>query len=438
MFQNAIERVAGFIIQLNEPLVSRVKNWIRRGVYTWGIEQTDPALDPPTYPIKVAFLVYYPSMWPSLQTIYEKMRDDDQFAPTIVTLPTLAHGVLDLPSNEANFKYFSQIGAPVLPGYDAASGRWLDLRTLQPDFVFVMTPYDAYPMYRSRDIRRYARLCYVPYGIMSAKIQDNQFNKPFHYRCWRIFCETPFHKELFQRYSGVDPRKILVTGYPKLDWYRRKRPLESHEMWRLAADSPMKRVIWAPHWSIPLKRAGKHWLNFSTFHQNHRYFLDTMRATASRIQWLFKPHPSLAGRVVRAGLMTETEFQDYQREMLSLPNVIQCRESEYMDYFATSDALITCSVSFLSEYLPTTKPILRLDNRENVRFNEFGEKLVEHYYCAGTTQEIDQFLANVVLKGEDTAYARRMQTLREVMYVPDHHIGESIKEHIKTAVREMR
>jgi len=426
-----IERITGRLFRLNEPLMARCKNVIRRHLYQLLINQREPGYPPPSSPIRAVFLVNYPAMWPSLQSIFERMSADACFDPIIVTLPTHAHGTVELGSNESNFQYFSQYGNQVQRGFDESTGCWLDLRSIKPDLAFVITPYDAYPEYHSRSLSHQTRLCYVPYGIMSAKIQDNQFNRPFHYRCWRIFCETQIHKELFAKYSSVDQRKIVVSGYPKLDWYRNDRRIEGDRLWPVTIGKPMKRVVWAPHWSIPLRGARKHWLNFSTFHRNHLYFLEAMKNTQSSINWLFKPHPALASRVVRSGLMSNFEFQCYMDEMLSLPNVIQCRESEYLDYFATSDALITCSVSFLSEYLPTGKPILRLDNPDNVRFNEFGDRLIEHLYRAQSVAEIDAFLQTVVLNGHDPLLEARLQTLREVLYFPKHHIGGWIKDYLK-------
>lgn len=431
MIQNSIERAVGFVIQLNEPLVSSIKNRIRQQVYSWCIDQRQVPLPGITPPVRVVFLVYYPSMWPSLQTVYEKMCQDENFEPVIVTLPTQSHGILDLTTNESNYDYFAHSNLNVRKGYDPDSGGWLDLQELKPDLVFVLTPYDAYPMYKSRKIRRYSRLCYVPYGIMAAKIQDNQFNKPFHYRCWKIFCETALHKQLFGKYSKVNENKLIVTGYPKLDAYRQVQGNDASQLWNLPPNSPMKRVIWAPHWSIPLQGSKRHWLNFSTFHLNHRFFLEKMKHTTKSIQWLFKPHPDLSGRVVRAGLMSGKEYDEYLEEMLSLPNVIHCQDSAYLDYFVTSDALLTCSVSFLSEYLPTRNPILLLENGENIGFNEYGEKLVEHFYKARTLSEIDEFLSKTVLGGDDWLRNRRMKTLDEIMYFPDYHIGEYIVNYLK-------
>ena len=45
---------------------------------------------------------------------------------------------------------------------------------------------------------------------------------------------------------------------------------------------------------------------------------------------------------------------------------------EYRAYFASSDAMILDSVSFMAEYLYVHKPALFL-TREGERFNEFGE-----------------------------------------------------------------
>ena len=106
--------------------------------------------------------------------------------------------------------------------------------------------------YRVEYIYKHVLTCYVPYGVMIASWQEQQYNLLFHNICWRLFYETDFHLMMAQKYSLVKGRNALVSGYPKFD---------SFSIYKASKRSD-KRIIWAPHYSVETGAL----INYSTFH----------------------------------------------------------------------------------------------------------------------------------------------------------------------------
>ena len=87
----------------------------------------------------------------------------------------------------------------------------------------------------------------------------------------------------------------------------------------------------------------------------------------------------------------------------------QLEESSYIDYFLTSDAMIHDCGSFTTEYLFVNKPVMYLthDDKFAERFNPFGIKAFECHYRGGNMEEIEKFLSDVVLAGNDPMKEQR-------------------------------
>ena len=101
---------------------------------------------------------------------------------------------------------------------------------------------------------------------------------------------------------------------------------------------------------------------------------------------------------------------------------------EYLAYFASSDAMILDSVSFMAEYLYVHKPALFL-TREGERFNEFGEMIVSVLYRAAGTDyaSVEHFLD--VLLESDPLRETRENFFRQVLDYADDH-GKSATQFI--------
>ena len=125
--------------------------------------------------------------------------------------------------------------------------------------------------------------------------------------------------------------------------------------------------------------------------------LEYAKNNPTTTSWVFKPHPLLRISAVSNGLFkTAEDYDKYLKRWNDLPNAI-VEEGEYLQYMASSDAMILDSVSFMSEYLYFHKPILFLE-REGIAMNEFGEELKEVLYrCSGNDYAaISNFITNSI------------------------------------------
>src|SRR5699024_801734 len=120
----------------------------------------------------------------------------------------------------------------------------------------------------------------------------------------------------------------------------------------------------------------KNALSYSTFLDYAEFILQLANDYKDEIQIAFKPHPNLRGKLndVWGVEKTNTYFQKWK----CLSNG-QVEDGGYIDLFATSDAMIHDSGSFVIEYLYTKKPVQFLISSEKVKeeFNEIGKEALK-------------------------------------------------------------
>ena len=83
--------------------------------------------------------------------------------------------------------------------------------------------------------------------------------------------------------------------------------------------------------------------------------------------------------------------------------------------------MINDSSAFVIEYLYTNKPQLFLINDESVsdRFNEVGKTAMLKHYKGQCEMDIDNYLKNVILIGNDTMQNERIQFFNDVVKPPN-------------------
>ena len=221
----------------------------------------------------------------------------------------------------------------------------------------------------------------------------------------------------------------MVTGYPKLDVYQRDQHEKATEPVvfsdaRTTApkllDSP---VIYAPHHSL-----GKEYLSMSTFDWSGRAVLDLAKQYTSR-NWVYKPHPSLWLNVEKAGFMSSAEYSAYEQNWSNLTNAGVYSSGQYFDLFKTSSALLTCSGSFLAEYLPTGRPILWLRSSTTVGLNRIGARLSEGFYMVDSQEELQETFRRVVIEGDDPLNEVRQSLIKE-LFPRGGAAGREIADHL--------
>ena len=363
--------------------------------------------------ISVGFFINNLPSW-SCDRIYRLFDDNPLYEPVI-----LVSGLHDgtLASRQDSYKetvdYFEKSGYRVIGLWDCVGDvtvTWDDVPC--PDIVFLLTPYLG-TLPKELDIYHIplsTLLVYIPYAILSDKL-DWWFDSPGPQLSWTYFCENSFFYDMIGSTAELGNSNVVVSGHPKLDpLINPLDDLDSMDIWKLSPNanpSCVRKILYTPHQSID---NGEH--SSSTFHQNYMYFYDYARDHPDTTSWIIKPHPLLRSRSVEYGLFnSESEYDAYLDLWDALPNAKTVRTGLYQDLFITSDAMITDSGSFLTEYLAVNKPIILLTRNQRL-FNLWGMFVLElTYRVLGTNfSEITQLIENVVFCNDDPLFYSRKVT----------------------------
>lgn len=365
--------------------------------------------------IHVGFVVIDSAKW-TVDSIFRELQKRPEFELTIYVFPDNQAQGGQNEGMKRTMAFFQDRGWNVKAGFDCETGKFASPSFFKGcDILFFDSPWHIVSVLRPENAGRYALVCYVPYGFCSAgNWEEAHYFKPIHSFAWRVFPETPWHVEQFKIQNPITHGENVVSfGYPKLDVLAEPAP-PVEQIWKCGSQS-LKRVIWAPHYSItkPAVESFHHAMRqWSTFHLIYREMLEYAK-NHPEIEWLFKPHPVLFETIIKEGLMTREETENYYRQWETLPNTQACYDGNYWDFFKTSDAMITDSVSFLLEYLPTKKPIFRI-NSGNGEFNELVNTIISTYYKGDTMASIQSFLNDVVKGQNDFRAEERLGMLDKI------------------------
>lgn len=364
--------------------------------------------------INVAFLLSIPGMW-KLDSVYWKMKIHPKFHPYIIVFPYSTHKGFDNQEIENTLRrteqYVKDKGYEYVVPFDKSTNKWLDVnKEYHPDIVFFCTPYkDSLPQYFIYNFRD-VLTCYVQYSFCSLKNYNVNYDLIFHNLVGLHFLESSIHKAMAETHSRNKAINSIVTGYPATEIYLREDYCPKN-LWK-GAEVPLKKVIWAPHHSIEYHNY------VSTFLMLCDDMVRIAEKYKGRIQFVFKPHQTLKLKLQK--LWGEDKTEAYYGKWASMENT-QLVSDGYEDLFLTSDAMIHDCGSFTTEYLFAKKPVMYLckDADMTDKFNEFGVKAFECHYQGHGIEDIDLFLQDVVINGNDPMKARREQFFDECLKPKD-------------------
>lgn len=358
---------------------------------------------------EVAFILAVPGMW-KLDYVFKAMQESEAYHPYVVIIPyTAFKGYSDEETMKTicrTEEFVKNKGFEYVIPYDEKKGKWVDIKkTLNPDIVFFTCPYkDMAPMYHAYHF--VDRLtCYVSYGFTSMKLFKNNFDKLAINIAGCYFLETPMHKKFAEQYSHARGRNCYVTGYPGCEMYLRD-DYQPKQVWR-KQEYPKKRIIWAPHHTI------EGTFSVSTFLDVCDIMIDVAKKYADKVQFAFKPHQLLKFKLIE--VWGEERTNAYYKQWESMSNC-QLEEGDYVDLFIGSDAMMHDSCSFTTEYLYQRKPVMYLlKNNPQEVFNDFGIKSFEQHYHGRTREEVEHFIEDVVLNGNDSKRESREKFFQEYL-----------------------
>lgn len=364
----------------------------RRQVAMWRKIKEKPA-------INVVFEMYHLGFWKS-ESVFRLMQRHARFSPVVWIVPH--YDTWDNAANaQACREYCERMGFPYVIHKDLGCFGAAEY----PD---ILLPPEQYAFNFFRHYHRCGKpllnhaICLVPYCYRNTT-DSIDFNELLQNIALFNFCENSYIAGYARGIMDNGGCNLAVTGNPISDLFAEaagRRGVEA-PAWK-NSDQTMKRLIWAPHWTI--KNVPGYYCA-STFLQVHDTMLQMAEKYADRLQIAFKPHPGLYNELCQHPEWGKERTDAYYAKWREMPNT-QLEEGQYINLFVQSDALIHDSGSFIIEYLFTGKPCMYLQVGEGFgHFNRMNEEALE---CHERGMDVEGFILNTVLGGDD-----KLQTIRQ-------------------------
>ena len=400
--------------------------------------------------IQIAFQSYSAAQWPA-EEVYRMFEETPNVNAQIIVSPLVDRNVEStLDSYKKTLNWFKSNGYNVVEGMDINTLVLYDWNQLggYPDVLYQLSSWfmslPAIQWYCKLPLR--CLVGYIQYGMYLIDNNDGTFaiqaiyNKEIFNSIWRVYCESTFNLEGYKKYQFLKGKNARYSGYAKMDYFYGADEISEatvRNLWKIPEgknSKDVKKIIIAPHYSVNDDGI----LLLSTFNKNVWFWLYLAKKYKDSVSFIFKPHPNLRFSSVESKLFKSyEEYDEYIASWDNLSNGKAVQEADYLQIFNTSDAMIMDSGSFLGEYLYTGKPLLFLTRPEQC-FLELGKKVVDVYYKTSgeNYSEIEAFIQNVVINGNDDMKEKREKVFREEFdYVKTN--GMTASEYICNEVFEM-
>ncbi len=354
-----------------------------------------------TEKIKVIFLIRENQKW-TYQSLYELLEKSDIFEPLVlVSLLDIVRRGKDKTRNhiEEDYNFFKSKGINV--DYAYKDGKYIDLKKFTPDIVFYDQPWELPKTHSPVYVSQFALTFYSSYSYELVDCPDD-YTATFHRFMFKFFVEHKLNMQRYASYNSENIKNCAVVGYPKLDEYFKEK--QECNLWK---EQNKLKVIYAPHHSVD-----KNGLKLSTFTENGKFILELAKKHPETT-WIFKPHPRLKYALLRNKIMSESEIEEYFNEWAKIGTVYE--KGSYIDLFRTSDIMITDGCSFLGEYLPSGKPLIRLINKNSIKLNDLGKMIVEGYYSSNNNSQIEELFSDLLINKNDYKKEHRKELISEIL-----------------------
>lgn len=373
--------------------------------------------------INLVFVCHRPAVWNSLKTVCEAALKDEMFNVTIVTIPCkkqlpdlyLSHENYESEGAEAFWKDYP---CRVLHGYNYDTKEWLDLKILNPDYIFFQQPYDCMrpAQYHSDVVASYATMCYVNYFYPSSEgnfweCLPSDFLKHLSF----YFAVGKRNMEIVQSGSRKYNTKVVLSGYPRFDLLTQKDNSVS-KLWK---NPDNFKIIWTPRWTTNEN-------NCHFFKYKEKLF--ELVDNHGDIDLLFRPHPQAFLEYICNKEMTKEEVDEYVEAYKSRNNAEIDFEKDYLPQFRSSNCLISDLTSLVSEYLMTGNPVIYCKNDQSIC--DIDGEWTKGLYFARTWEEVEKYIFDLKL-GIDPLREDRIKYANNNFYFNPLGAGFYIKEFIK-------
>lgn len=366
-------------------------------------------------PINVLFFVINASCW-KFDSVYHKMSKLKRYNPIIFVCPQCDRGESHKKLQQQEcYDYFKERNYHVINSFDEKTGDYIDARSLSPDIIFYTNPYEGlidnryYISYFS-DILT----CYTNYFFLD---NDEKWaaSLPLHKSVWKYFCEYDFTRHYNKVGTKLFYDNRVVVGYPMYDRFIDKSFTGID--WK-QRDTNKKRIIYAPHHAIEPDG----WIHYSTFLSTADLMAEIREKFKDKVQFVFKPHPLLKTKLYNNAEWGKERTDAYYDAWANAENS-SLVDTDYVDLFKSSDAMIHDCGSFISEYLYVHKPVMHLNTGKiKEELNIEVKEAYEAHYLMNKVEDIEKFIVEVVLEGKDTKKQEREAFYKKYLVPPHKHL----------------
>lgn len=371
--------------------------------------------------IRVGFWVTEIQKWSSQASLYEALKKSSHFEP-FVLLANFKKPEIGISPQEhirKGIKFFESRDIELKLVYDINQYRHLELKTFKPDIVFYQQPWQIPDKQNLINTSKYALIAYVPYCYHSQNSYVN-YLLGFHGKLWKYFVETELHKKEYEQIYKA--KNCIAVGSCKLDNYKLIDSSKINKIWKTTGK---KRIIYAPHHFFEQEAPQ----GVSTFDKNGNFIL-RLAKSHPEYEWIFRPHPVFKDRVLRYKIKTLSEIEAYFAEWEQLGTVYS--GGDYYEMFAGSDYLITDCISFLSEYLPTGKPVIHLRKDKYIEeFNDLLNVITDSYYKVYNNDMLLSVFNDVIVNNNDYLRNERIKNISLLNIIQNKTTGEKITEYLE-------
>ena len=290
------------------------------------------------------------------------------------------------------------------------------------DYVFYIRPYEwlLTPNVRCQNVARFAKTCYVPYGVINAEwsVEFALKHADFFNNLNFFFTDFKEFEEISQRFYKTDlensDQHFLFLGSPEMDVMGKFFASQFETNLNKKRES----VMWAPRWTYHAVAGGSHFLEYKD------NFV-ALRKKYPNLKMTVRPHRNLFPSMIQKELITEEEAQAY-KDNLKENNIYLDEHDSLKAAFSRSDIMIADMTSIIPTYFLTGNPIIYCPRDQPWAGNS---KVMEPaVYRAETWEEVEKYL-EMLLSGEDPLKDERRRIIKEM-----HELHKGAAEKIVQAI----
>lgn len=288
-----------------------------------------------------------------------------------------------------------------------------------PDIIFIQEPYNTNQSAIHAALHD-ELLCFIPYGV-SNTVSKTGLDLFLYHTLLAQFVENKYVRDEVASIMKNNGRNLIPAGHPIFD-YLREGSNAPNSAWKHEKPG-IKKIIWAPHWTIE----NNSFFSVGTFLSVCHDMVRIANKFSDQIQIAFKPHPVLYRTLCDYPEWGQKKTDEYYRLWETMPNT-QIETGTYRELFMQSDAMIHDSGSFIVEYPLVNKPCMYLQRGTGYsEFNSITKAALDCYTIGKDAEDIERFIINQVLEGNDPRKEVREQFIQEYLTAPD---GKSAAENI--------